>query len=277
MEDENFEIRECICCWYDLLGYGSPFIRAKWNLHNSECRKNYYRIERLGLLFTGSWAVKSLGTKLALNDGCSSTIDVSPITPESFQDALLFLEGIITDYNSLNCVDQRQGFPGARGIITLGQRFSYDCSNSSYDHMTKRTTSYYPVEFQMNTAFSKAYLIEESGSRAGIKGSNLYIDIEVYNYIIKAAHEIGCQAPQIKTEGDDLIVKVFGPNGWFADLRFERVPIVYKDSPDYNNRGIETMLYRFKHIHSLIDDLAKEAAFQQARRYSMMENEELCL
>ena len=272
MEDQNIEIRECLCCWYDLLGYGTPFVNSKWDLHNDECRKNYSRIERLRLQFTSSWSVKPLGTKLAFNDGFASTIDINPITPETFHDALLFLEGIITDYGSLNSEDKREGFPGARGIITLGQRFSYDCCNSSYDLLSNRTTSYHPVEFQMNTAFSKAFLMEESGSRAGITGSNLYIDIEVFHYIAKAAREIGCQTPQIKTVGDELMVKIFAPGGWFADLEFECVPILYKESLEYKNRGIETMLYRFKHMHSIIDDWSKEVAYQEARPYSIMDS-----
>lgn len=273
MDGQEFEIRDCLCCWYDLLGYGAPFVNSKWDLRNSLCKANYSRIVRLGMQFTSSWSAKPLGTKLAFNDGFASTLDVNPINCETFQDALVFLEGIIKDFTALNCVDQRQGFPGVRGVITLGQRFSYDYCNSSYDILTQRTTSYHPVEFQMNTAFSKAFLMEESGSRAGITGSNLYIDIEVYNYLVKAARETGCQIPQIKTEGEELMIQVFYSGGWFADLHFEHTPIPYKENPNYNNRGIETTLYRFKYFHSIIDDWAKEEAFQQARVYSMLESE----
>lgn len=268
---ENFEIKNCLCCWYDLLGYGAPFVNSKWDLHNSQCRDNFDRIEQLRLLFTTSLAVKPLGTRLTFNDGFASTIDLDPITPDTYYETLLFLEGALHDFESINIEDKRRNFPGARGIITLGQRFSYDCSNSTYDLLSKRITSYHPMEFQMNTAFSKAFLMEESGSRAGITGSNLYIDIEVYHYIQKVSREIGCPEPKVTFDGAELILKVFGPSSWFAELRFDSTPIEYGESKQYKNRGIETKLYRFRSVHSIIDDLAKEAAYQQMLRYSMME------
>ncbi len=273
MEDKDFEIKNCLCCWYDLLGYGAPFVNSKWDLHNSQCRDNFDRIEQLRLLFTSSLAVKPLGTRLTFNDGFASTIDVDPISPDTYYETLLFLEGALHDFESINIEDQRRKFPGARGIITLGQRFSYDCCNSTYDLLSNRTTSYHPMEFQMNTAFSKAFIMEESGSRAGITGSHLYIDIEVYRYLAKASHEIGCPIPSIQYENDELVLQVHGPKSWFAELRFDATPVEYGESDKYKNRGIETKLYRFKSMHSIIDDWAKEAAYQQSRRYAMMDDD----
>ena len=29
MENKDYEIKQCLCCWYDLLGYGSPFVKSK--------------------------------------------------------------------------------------------------------------------------------------------------------------------------------------------------------------------------------------------------------
>ena len=60
---------------------------------------------------------------------------------------------------------------------------------------------------------------------------------------------------------------------WFADLRVDPTPIEYGESKDYKNQGIETKLYRFKKMHSVIDDWAKEASYQQAVRYSKMEED----
>ena len=50
--------------------------------------------------------------------------------------------------------------------------------------------------------------------------------------------------------------------------------IKYQKSEKYNNRGIETELYRFISIHSKIDDMVKEAAWQRMKMVSMMEEEE---
>lgn len=273
MKDKNYEIKNCLCCWYDLLGYGAPFVNSKWDLNNSLCRENFYRIEQLRLLFTTSMAVRPLGTRLTFNDGFASTIDVDPVTQDSYEQTLLFLEGALHDFESINIEDQRRNFPGVRRIITLGQRFSYDHCNSSFDLLSERTVSYHPVEFQMNTAFSKAFLMEESGSRAGIAGSHLYIDMDVYHHITRAAYQIGCKVPTIKIEDDVLVLEIFGPKGWFATLHFDRAPIIYGENSNYKNRGIETTLYKFKCMHSVIDDLANEAAYQQSLRYSLMEKE----
>lgn len=273
MEDRDYEIKNCLCCWYDLLGYGAPFVNSKWDLNNIQCRDNFERIEKLRNLFTSSLAVKPLGTRLTFNDGFASTIDVDPITPDTYSDVLLFLEGALHNFEAINIEEQRRKFPGARGIITLGQRFSYDSCNSTYDLVSERTTSYHPVEFQMNTAFSKAFIMEETGSRAGISGNNLYIDIAVYQYFLKVSRELGCEEPKVKFEGDELVLDVFSVGSWFAELRFDATPIEYGESSAYKNRGIETKLYRFKKMHSIIDDLAKEAAYQQARRYAMMQDD----
>ena len=34
MENKDYEIKQCLCYWYDLLGYGSPFVKTKWDLNN---------------------------------------------------------------------------------------------------------------------------------------------------------------------------------------------------------------------------------------------------
>lgn len=42
-------------------------------------------------------------------------------------------------------------------------------TNFTYDVSTGEILAYFPKEFQMNTAFSKANIIEESGKAYGIK------------------------------------------------------------------------------------------------------------
>lgn len=80
--------------------------------------------------------------------------------------------------------------------------------------------------------------------------------------------------PQIVEQGNDFLVKIYDMNGWFADLCVERNGIVFGTSTKYNNRGIETVLYKYKSLYSKIDEYAKEAAYQQALRYSKMEDDE---
>lgn len=274
MDDEKIEIIDCICSWYDLLGYGAPFVEANWNLHDERCKINVDRIENLKMLFHSSWSVEPLGTRLAFNDGFSSTIDVDVSSSEHYKKLLYFLEGIVKDFNSINHYDKKNGFPGIRGIITYGQRFAYDSCSQSYDVFSEKTISYFPTEFQMNTAFSKAFIIEESGNRANITGDNLYFDIAVYKFLEQSAKAIGFRPPEVFEQENEFLVKIYDPNGWFADLCVGKNKVVFGKSDKYSNRGIETILYKYKSLHSKIDDYAKDIAYQQACRYSKIEDVE---
>mgnify|MGYP001623665238 CR=1 FL=1 len=274
MNDEEIEIIDCICSWYDLLGYGTPFVEANWNLHDEQCKKNVDRMVNLNMLFHTSWSITPCGTRLAFNDGFASTIDIDVSSSEHYNHLLFFLEGAIKDFSSINHFDKEKGFPGIRGIITYGQRFSYDPCSQHYDVITKQTISYFPVEFQMNTAFSKAFILEESGSRANITGNNLYFDITVYKFLEQSANTIGFHPPEVFEQEDDFLVKIYDINGWFADLRVEKDEIVFGESTNYNNRGIKTTLYKYKSLHSKIDDYAKDVAYQQFCRYAKIEDDE---
>lgn len=271
---DNIDITDCLCCWCDLLGYGKAFVESGWNLRDSRCQKNFERIAKLGKQLTFTLAARQVGTKLIFNDGFASTIDIVPTNKERYMDILYFIEGIIQDFQSLNITDKRNGFPGARSVLSIGHRFSYDGCNHSYDLLQNRTTAFYPNEFQMNTAFSKAYIMEESGSKANISGSNLYIDRAVFDFLKEAAQELECTPPECLKEKDRIVMKLYSPSGWFADIYFDTDTITYGESSQYENRGIETTLYRYQRIHSIIDEIASEAALQQSYRYSIMEDDE---
>jgi hypothetical protein len=157
------------------------------------------------------------------------------------------------------------GFPGVRGVLTCGDRFDYEYTNTAFDVVEKRTIAYHPREFQMNTAFSKAFIIEESGSKAGIKGANLYIDKELLIFFQNAFENSEKHSIQVKEIDDTLRIVVTFDNEWFATVIVDREAVIYE------NRGIDTKLYRLVGIESKLDDMAKDAARQQALRYALME------
>lgn len=162
-----------------------------------------------------------------------------------------------------------------RGVITIGERFSHAVGSESVIHPGKNV-SYFPAEFQMNASFSKATIIEESGSRAGIIGANLYIDKEIYDYLLFVANYLGFQEPSIEIADNNIIAHIFEPRGWFADIILDSQAIKYQKSEKYNNRGIETELYRFLSIHSKIDDMVTTESLQRMQMVSkMMEAEEI--
>lgn len=97
---------------------------------------------------------------------------------------------------------------------------------------------YFPKEFQMNTAFSKANIIEESGSKFGVKGAFLYFDSFALDVI-----------KQIANKSDSHSVKEYKEDGYycFSIIRITNPMITLKfeeDSIPYNNEAIETTLYK---------------------------------
>ena len=265
-ESYGKSIIPCLCSWFDLLGYGKPFIDSKWNLSDEKCFNNFQRIQRVSHIFTSGWATHPVGVRLSINDGYACTIDIGEDAKE-IADTYTFLEGALHDFLSIFEIEKREGNPGVRGVITIGERFSHTWGNEALI-APGTTVSYFPSEFQMNTAFSKATIIEESGSRAGIIGSNLYIDKEIYDYLSFVAEYLGFKKPSIEIIENNIIVHVFEPNGWFADITLDSQVV------KYSNSGIKTELYRFISKHSRIDDILKEAAWQRMKMLSKMEEEE---
>lgn len=263
--NEEIIIKQCICCWYDLLGYGQPFIDSNWNLKDPRCKVNIQRIENVRDWFWGILSTCHKATKLYFNDGSISNIDVDTNCDKSLYSALFFLEAIIRDYIAVNDVDRRMGFPGVRGVLTCGHRFDYEYTNTSFDLAENRTVAYYPREFQMNTAFSKAFIMEESGSKAGIKGANLYIDKELFKFFQRTFEYKENHNIQVQEMDDNLKVIITFDNEWFATVILDKELVIYE------NRGINTELCRLVSIDSKLDDMAKEAARQQALRFALME------
>lgn len=177
------KIVDNFCLWEDLLGFGSPLYKNNWNLENIEVENN---LKRLEILQTDALLPNDIfiDTIFTLNDGYVRCSDM----PSDSLQMLLWIKDTIVKFYRMNLTDKSYGYPGIRGVLSFGQRFVY--ANQSSHSMgefiqtteERRKTLYQknivlaPLELQMNTAFSKAYIIEESGSRAGVKGPNLFID-----------------------------------------------------------------------------------------------------
>lgn len=266
MFDNNTEtsIIKNICCWYDLLGYGAPFFKASWNLTDPSCEKNLERVMRIGAWGWG-YLSSSYGPKLLLNDGVAACIDLHD-DERSVCRALNYLEAMIADYECLRRIDLREGNPGIRGVISCGDRFEYDYADTTVTVSPKTITFYHPKEFQMNTAFSKAFIIEESGSKAGVAGSNLYIDSAVFELINSFLTKFEGSVEIIKNE-NEIVAKILYEM-WYATLHFDKETVIYK------NKGINTELFRFIGMESYPEDLSREAAYQHAVMYSKMEEDD---
>lgn len=181
-------IKETFCLWCDLLGYGKPFIDAGWNLYDERVLLNIERISRLKDMFqsANNYPIEK---SLIMNDGFIRSMDIISAYNGTQQNYLYWFNQVLNNFLLLNRIDKNTGFPGARAVLTYGHRFEYmsdritaaDVVFTSPENIPKyekNTIVYSPKEFQMNTAFSKAYIMEDAGSKVGLKGANLYIDID---------------------------------------------------------------------------------------------------
>jgi len=272
MPDKEFEIIDCICAWYDLLGYGHPFVESNWNLKNDNCKKQLKRIKLLDLTLVNKFNNENSIVTFTLNDGVIYNHDIN-IKKINFIDKLVIsLDDLISEFESINIRDLRTNFPGVRGIITYGQRYNYVYADSTIEVATNFTRSYHPKEFQMNTAFSKAYIIESSGSSVGISGNNLYIDKFLLDNIEKLISQNNNSANKYttskKTTDDEYLFTITRNNEIFLELKFEL------ESIKYNEKGIVTELFKLRNKVSLLCKIAAEQALLASQRYLEMEKKE---
>lgn len=216
------DIKETFCLWCDLLGYGQPFIDSEWNLYDKRVIQNINRIDNLKWIFhnINDYPIEKT---LMMNDGFIRNMDIVSIQDGMQQRYLYWFNAILNSFCKLNRCDKKYGFPGARGVLTYGHRFDYmdnqltaaDIVQTSKENIPKYEKNilvYSPKEFQMNTAFSKAYIMESAGSRAGIVGSNLYIDIDFLKRLTKIIESGKCtyyllindDAIRMREEGYDV-------------------------------------------------------------------------
>ena len=97
----------------------------------------------------------------------------------------------------------------------------------------------------MNTAFSKAYILECGGQRIGINGNNLYIDQSVIDVIADYAHK---QKKKVVWQDQDEEIRLLVPydarnlNEVFLGFAFDKDPIKV-EGQKYN-----TTVYRLRKL-----------------------------
>lgn len=273
--DSDFDIIECICSWCDLLGYGQPLKDSNWNLNDKMCESQLLRIKSLDLSRVNRFSGAHHAISFTLNDGIIYNFDINPRDIQFKDHLVMVLDDLIGEYESLNIRDSRNGYPGVRGVITFGHRYNYVDVESTVNVADNFTSSYHPRVFQMNTAFSKAYLMESSGSKAGISGNSLYIDKYLFNRIEDLILKTDDSSIKYRVEKnlyeiqDDLYFSIFRNNEIFLRLELS------KDFIEYNHNGINTTLYKFVNKISLQDNIAAENAYRRSLALAQMESEEL--
>lgn len=191
MHKSDLEVVESFCLWCDLLGYGKAFYDSNWELSTEASYANLKRIKNLEISLQ---RIPTLEDRmLSLNDGFIHNLDFSNL---KILNIIYWLEFSLENFLYANRLDIASGFYGIRGVLTYGQRAKYTTNGLTLSDLIltdnskrkaayeKVQVTYSPSEFQMNTAFSKAYIIEADGSKKGISGNKLYIDIQFINKLV---------------------------------------------------------------------------------------------
>lgn len=185
--------------WLDLLGYGAMLRKSRFDpskpesiaaverltTFHSVCARNAHRT------FTG----------MLINDGAVFFKDLSARTNFVTYD---FLRRSIQLFQSVQTQEFSMKYPGARMIIAVGPRVRLDNGlRFSSSHLRSlsirleegkipveqalneafqaRPICGYVPDLQANFAFTKAYLADQGGKKAGFPGPNCYIDMSMFS------------------------------------------------------------------------------------------------
>ena len=196
----EIKISECFCAWMDLLGYGQAFYNSNWNLTDSTAIANLQRIKYLenDFTFIGNILYEKIFT---LNDGVITNFDMTPGMHPNMLNT--WFENIIRKFYTMDGKDRAVGNPGVRGVLTYGQRAQYTdkellgqdewvmTSPEKLKMYHENKVLFAPKELQMNTAFSKAYIIESGGSKKGVVKNELNITEEFLHKYVSLINQAG--------------------------------------------------------------------------------------
>lgn len=206
----TLKTKPCFCMWSDLLGFGQIFQDSNWILNEEVKRRVYERLEAAhsAVLYYSSPTERDL----ILNDGIAKVFH-----PKSkYEDRnnilmiSLFIRSCVELHISINETEHKLGLPGCRSVLAFGESIEYIADDIRFDdyvlnyskpkdsnisNVAKRTGNpiivYNPKELQMNTAFSKSYLLEAGGSKAGLVGNQFFVDESSLTAIITFAKDKG--------------------------------------------------------------------------------------
>lgn len=202
----KLKTHHCFCMWSDLLGFGEMFQLNNWSLSHSQKRRIYDRLKAAhsAVLYYSSFEERNL----ILNDGIAKVYQPRSRFMDSSRllSISLYFRSCIQLHLSISKEEHEHGFPGCRSVLAFGENIEYLADEIRlddwvYNYSKPKGTKisnwaqeqgnpiiiYNPKELQMNTAFSKAFLLENGGTKAGLPGNHLYIDKSVIDAIAKYA------------------------------------------------------------------------------------------
>jgi hypothetical protein len=246
-----------LCSWSDLLGFGKVFTDSDWHPSSDGWRKVTER-----LVQAQDVVARNLHTDefcLVLNDGIIRSFLFEKFSGISMLS--IWFRSIILTHEHVYRFEKQKGLPGMRTIIAAGERVIHNFEDIYFDDLVFNYTKKDPNEMsnvakmlgnpqimsnpsplQMNTAFSKCYLIDDGGSRAGLhRGANIFIDQSVIGLIEYLAGKFDSCAQPIWNEHQSHIhfaLPVNSSHMYHIGFDLEK-PVI-----QFNYKGLKTKVYK---------------------------------
>jgi hypothetical protein len=191
----------CIACWFDLLGYGEMIDAAGFDPTHVNAKRPLARLRAFHRIV----AKHSSGgfPTLVMNDGAVAYSNVEQVRSDK---VWRFIERCWALYGEATLTDTRNGGPGLRAVIAAGLRAKGskrgivaqdnaiakiigDLSAGRIGRdfalaearKVRRVFDIVP-QLQANFAFTRAYEAEQSGTKGGFPGPNLFLDVAVFKH-----------------------------------------------------------------------------------------------
>lgn len=184
--------------WLDLLGYGDMLREAAFDPSSPHAAAAVERLRQFhSTLYDTAFKFLPL---FALNDGAAAFRDLSTRARSVTFD---FLARSIELHGKVNAVDKGNGHVGARMVLAVGPRIRLDArerrqvrvdrlvnrtqagelsANQAIREAAQRRAEFgSPAELQANFAFTKAYLADAGGTKAGLGGPACYVDMALFD------------------------------------------------------------------------------------------------
>jgi hypothetical protein len=203
-----------IACWFDLLGYGRMIDTAGFDPAHANATRP---IARLRAFHQSVAKHSSTGfPTLVMNDGAVAYSDVEQVRSDK---VWRFIERCWALYGEATVIDKRNGGPGLRAVIAVGLRAKGSSRGivaqdgaitSIIDDLaagritrkdalakTRKVRRVFDIvpQLQANFAFTRAYEAEQSGTKGGFLGPNLFLDVAVFKQGVPAWIRSGPSKP----------------------------------------------------------------------------------
>ncbi len=257
-------VANCFCTWSDLLGFGKSFISENWQLNINERKQICERIKTAhDIVLYYSHSHERI---FILNDGAARVYTISKGEKgiSQFRYLTHFIKNSIQTHMNINGVEYCNSAPGCRTVLAFGECTRYMDSSTHFDDYVLNYTKfninemssiakengnfqvvYNPTEFQMNSAFSKSFILDEAGSSKGLAGSHFYVDQSVIDAIFEYSKIIGWY---VEEQQDGEHYKLFVH---YNKNKGERIPMGFQFSLpiQVDTRGWQTRVYRLQRFY----------------------------